>query len=73
MLDKKIVANFRRRINKTKMSFGAMGDMLLCMDLDRLTNEEKVYLRDALTNSRKPLKYFYLDELVQKIENQQMS
>jgi len=61
-MDKKAVSAFRTRINRAKSSFSCGGDMMLQMDIDGMTLEQRQELRAALINSKSPLSYPYLDK-----------
>ena len=65
-MDKKTVQSYRRRINKTQGSLGCMGEMLLIMDLESMSINELRQLQAALLDSRKPLSYPKLDQMVEK-------
>ena len=65
-MDKKRIQSLRSRINRAMGSLSCMGDMLLTFEVDAMTQEERIQLREALLNSRKPLAYPYLDAKIAK-------
>lgn len=65
-MDKKTVTNFRRRIKKAQTSFGAMGEVMLIMELQGMSFEDKVKLQKSLIDSRSPLSYKPLNDMIKK-------
>lgn len=63
-MDSKTVSKLRTRIKKAKASFGAMGSMMLIMELQGKSQEELKTLRDALLDSKSPLQWDELDKLI---------
>jgi hypothetical protein len=65
-VDKKKIASMRQRINRANGSFNVMGDMMLSFEIDGMSQEDLIALRDGLLASKKPLRYAYLDEVIER-------
>lgn len=64
MYDKKQVTNFRNRIRRATSSFSIGGDLLLSFEIDNMSPEQRLFLQQALLNSKSPVRYAYLDSKV---------
>ncbi len=63
-MNKKDVANFRKRIKRASQSLSIGGDMLLSFDIDKLDLMDKLYLSDRLKEGRAPVTYAYLERSI---------
>ena len=66
-MDKANIARFKARIKRAQTSFSIGGDMMLSFDIDYMTLENAVALRDGLLQGRTPVTYKYLNDRIAKL------
>ncbi len=69
-MDKKRIASFKTRIRNSQGRLSVAGDMLLMMDIDHMTQADRVTLQAGLRGGKIAVSYVYLN---QKIEQEKES
>jgi hypothetical protein len=64
MFTDKEIKNYRSRITKASRSFSVLGDMMLTMEIEHMEQDKRIALQQALLNSKKPMRYAFLDKKV---------
>ena len=66
-MDSKQITQFRARIKKASTSFGVMSDMLLMLDIDAMSQADRLTLQQGLQSGKNgPVSYKYLNEVIQR-------
>lgn len=68
-MDTKKIQSYRRRVKSANGSFGVMGDMMLCIEIDAMTQEERKELQAALASGRAPIVYKYLEQKLAAVQS----
>lgn len=63
-MEKKKLQNLKNRIRKANVCLTALGDLVLMYEIDAMTRDEKLELREFLASGKIPTKYEYLEKSI---------